>query len=382
MVLAREPALQTVPLTPAPSRGERENCSQVVRPSGSILTDEQTPSPRPYREGNRSEQEIAEQVFQRVLGSVQESRVHAGERLGFQAMGTGCQITFTAPTPAIAKDFKRAALRWVSDFEARYSRFIPDSLIGRINASAGKAWVEIDPETERIFALCNELHFFTRDVFDPTTLPLIRLWNWKADPPAVPADEAIRAARRLVGWTEVQHRKGAIFLPREGMAIDLGGVGKEYAVDCVVELAKAYRIASAVVDFGQDVRVLGAPPGKEAWHVGLDDPSQPGKCWAGVAVRDLAVATSGDYLRCFERNGRRYGHILDPRTGYPVYNGCRAVTVIAPNCTVAGVLSTTAFILGAEEGIKLIETYFGAEGCISTENTRHETRRFRSHVTQ
>lgn len=100
-----------------------------------------------------------------------------------------------------------------------------------------------------------------------------------------------------------------------------------------------------------------------------------------MVVKDAAVATSGDYLRCFQINGRRYGHIIDPRSGYPANNGCRAVTVIAPSCTVAGILSTTSFILGAQEGIKLIEGYFGAEGCITTECSRHETRRFNRYVT-
>jgi thiamine biosynthesis lipoprotein len=324
---------------------------------------------------------LSADIFARVLGSVRESSVPGGERLAFKAMGTSCQITFTARSAAVAKDFKRAALRWVSDFEARYSRFIPDSLIGRINSAAGKHWVEIDPETERMFALCQELFFFTRGVFDPTALPLIKLWNWKADPPVIPDDAAIRSALQLVGWPNIQHRKGAIFLPREGMCIDLGGVGKEYAVDCVIELARAHGIQSVIVDFGQDVRAFGHPSDKLAWHIGLENPTQPGKCWAGVAIKDAAVATSGDYLRCFEQNGRRYGHILDTRTGHPVCNGCAAVTVIAPSCTVAGILSTTAFILGAEEGIKLIETYVGAEGCVITNNSRHETRRFNTYVT-
>lgn len=324
---------------------------------------------------------LSADIFARVLGSVRERIVPAGEQLGFKAMGTWCQITFAAPSATAAKDFKRAALRWVSDFEARYSRFIPDSLIGRINFAAGKHWVEIDPETERLFALCNELFFFTRGVFDPTALPLIKLWNWKADPPVIPDDAAIRSALQLVGWQNVRLRKNAIFLPREGMCVDLGGVGKEYAVDCVIELARAHDIKSVVVDFGQDVRAFGHPSDKPAWHIGLENPKHPGKCWAGVAIKDAAVATSGDYLRCFEKDGRRYGHILDIRTGYPVCNGCTAVTVIAPSCTVAGVLSTTAFIVGAEDGIKLIETYVGAEGCVTTNNSRHETRRFNTYVT-
>ena len=324
----------------------------------------------------------ADQVHQRILASVCETDTNAGRKLGFQAMGTWCQITFASPTPNAGKNFAAAALRWVAEFEARYSRFIPDSLICRINAAAGRDWVELDADADRIFSLCGELVFFTRGAFDPTALPLIALWNWKANPPVIPTDDAIRAARELVGWDKVQQHLGAIFLPLPGMCLDLGGIGKEYAVDCAVVLAQQHGIANVLVDFGQDIRAMGQPPQHEAWFVGLEDPSHPGSCWAGTAIRNMAVASSGDYLRCFHANGRRYGHILDPRSGYPVENGCRSVTVIAPSCTVAGVLSTTGFVIGPQEGISLIEGYQGAEGCILTEKSRFETRRFASYVVQ
>jgi len=99
-----------------------------------------------------------------------------------------------------------------------------------------------------------------------------------------------------------------------------------------------------------------------------------------VAVKDHAVATSGDYLRHFQMNGRRYGHILDPRTGYPVGNECRTVSVIAPSCTVAGLFSTTAFILGAKEGMQLIETHLEAAGAITTDQTRFYSRKFYEYI--
>jgi thiamine biosynthesis lipoprotein len=320
-------------------------------------------------------------VLERVLASLTETPVANGRKIGFRAMGTWCQITWFQNSRAAADRFKQAAVLWVADFEATYSRFIPDSLIGRINQSAGKEWVEVDEETDRLFSLCQELHFFTRGAFDPTALPLIKLWDWKADPPRIPDDNAIHATRELVGWGKVQRRKGAIYLPREGMSIDLGGIGKEYAVDRVVQLAQEHGIGDVLVDFGQDIRANGCPPGKPAWHVGLEDPQNPGQCWTGVAVQNKAVATSGDYLRKFEINGRRYGHILDPRSGYPVSNGCSAVTVVAPTCTFAGALSTTAFIVGAQAGLEMIERYFGAEGCITTDKSRHQSRRFNEYVT-
>lgn len=320
-------------------------------------------------------------VYDRVRRSAQMSVAGDFHKLSFQAMNTLCRVNFRTPNPSLAREVQNEVLQWVAWFEARYSRFIEDSLIGRINAAAGKHWVEVDPETDALFNLCQEMIFFTRGVFDPTSLPLIRLWNWKANPPVVPNEAAINAARELVGWRKIQRRPGAIFLPKEGMCLDLGGIGKEYAVDRVLTLVAQRGIRSVLVDFGADVRVQGEPPEKGAWHIGLEDPKNPGHVWTGVAVTNHAVATSGDYLRYFLHGGRRYGHILDPRTGYPVQNGILSVSVIAPHCTVAGILSTSVFVLGPKEGMDLISLCPGAEGCITTETTRVQTKGFYAYTT-
>ncbi len=300
--------------------------------------------------------------------------------LSFHAMGTLCRVSLVEPSRAAANAYLDQLLNWVADFEAKYSRFLDTSLISRINAAAGKDWVEVDEQTDQLLALCGEMVFFTRGAFDPTALPLIRLWNWKANPPVVPDDQAIQNAAERVGWNKVQRRPGAVFLPRAGMCLDFGGIGKEYAVDAAVALAAQYQIANVLVDFGQDIRVLGRPPGRPAWHVGLEDPKAPGSCWGSVGVTNHAVASSGDYLRCFIHAGRRYGHIIDPRTGYPVSNRCLAVNAIAPNCTLAGILTTAAFILGPKDGFELINRTFGASGAIVTETGNLITPRFYEHL--
>lgn len=302
--------------------------------------------------------------------------------LTFHALGTRCRVMLVEPSRAAANAYLDHLLNWVADFEATYSRFLDGSLVSRINAAAGKHWVDVDEDSDRLFALCGDLFFFSRGAFDPTALPLIRLWNWKANPPVVPTDDAIRAARELVGWNKVQRRPGAIFLPQPGMSVDLGGIGKEYAVDCAVSMAAQHGVENVLVDFGQDLRVQGRPPGKSAWHVGLENPKSPGTCWASVAVTDHAVASSGDYLRHFLHQGRRYGHIIDPRTGYPVQNGCLAVQVVAPTCTTAGILTTTAFVLGPQDGFHLINGYHGASGAILTEQANCTTPRFHEHLVQ
>ncbi|HMJ88638.1 MAG TPA: FAD:protein FMN transferase [Candidatus Acidoferrum sp.] len=324
----------------------------------------------------------AESVRDRVRQSAVIREENGLSILTFHAMGTVCRVSLVEPTRDAANAFLDQLLNWVADFEAKYSRFIESSLVCRINAAAGKHRVELDEEAERLFSLAGEMSFFSRGAFDPTALPLIRLWNWKANPPVVPSDEAIQAARELVGWNKVERSPGRIFLPRSGMCVDLGGIGKEYAVDMAIAMAAQHGLAHVLVDFGQDVRAMGCPPGRPAWHVGLEDPKAPGSSWGSVAVTNQAVATSGDYLRHFVHEGKRYGHIIDPRTGYPVSNGCLTVSVIAPSCTIAGILTTTAFILGPHEAFNLIHGHFYASGAIVTEKGNFITPRFHEHLVQ
>lgn len=298
-------------------------------------------------------------------------------RLRFQALGTTCEVQYVCADPEAAARFESAAAGWVHAFEAKYSRFRDSSLISKINQAAGREWVAIDAETEELFKICDTLCFLTQGILDPTALPLIRLWNYKAENPVVPTAAQIAEARRLVGWAKVQRAPGQIFLPLPGMALDFGGFGKEYAVDVVAQIARNHAITDALIDFGHDIRVLGRPPGRPAWHIGLENPRRPGEMDGSVAlVGSRGIASSGDYIRNFIVDGRRFGHIVDPRTGAPVANGCLQATVIADTCLHAGILSTTAFVLGAPKGVEFIQAFPRAEGILLTERARAQTRGF------
>ncbi len=303
-------------------------------------------------------------------------------RLSFSALGTVCEVQYAAPDDhGKAALFEQAAVSWVQTFEARYSRFRPTSMVSRINAAAGQKWVEIDAEMEQMLTLCDAIYAMTQGVLDPTALPLMQIWNWKTESPVIPNPAQIAQTLALVGWTKVLRAPGRIFLPVSGMALDFGGFGKEYAVDIVAQIALNHGIANVLVDFGHDLRALGAPPGRPAWHIGLEDPQQPGKSWASIAIAGSSgVASSGDYIRCFRAAGRRFGHIIDPRTGQPVANGCMQSTVIAATCLQAGVLSTTAFVLGVPKGIDFIQSYPKADGLLITETARAQTRGFYQYV--
>lgn len=302
-------------------------------------------------------------------------------KLSFAALGTNCEVQYSAPGGETqAAHFERAVTSWVGTFEAKYSRFRSDSLLSRINAAAGQEWVSVDAEMEALLKLCDTLHFMTQGVLDPTALPLLRLWNYRTDNPRLPTDSEIEAARRLVGWKNVQRSQGKIFLPEPGMALDFGGFGKEYAVDMAAQIAVQSGISNALVDFGHDLKALGQPPDRPAWHIGLEDPLRPETTSGSIAVIGKGVASSGDYIRRMIVGGRRYGHIVDPRSGRPVANGCLQATVVTGSCLQAGALSTTAFVLGVTKGIEFIQSFPGAEGLIVTEHARAQTRGFFNYV--
>ncbi|MBC8348331.1 MAG: FAD:protein FMN transferase [Verrucomicrobia bacterium] len=289
-------------------------------------------------------------------------------RLQFPAMGTHCKILFTANSMVAADIFRKNALDWVHRFEARYSRFRDDSLICRINDAAGRNPVVIDEEDIHLFDLCETLHFLTEGLFDPTTLPLSRLWDFKAENPQIPSKSAISEALSKIGWKKVHRENHSIFLPETGMGLDFGGFGKEYAVDRVTELAREHGLEDFLIDFGGDVFAEGSPPDATAWRVGLEDPGKQGQAKRIFSVSGMAVATSGNYRRFFEKNGKRYGHLIDHRTGFPTSNNCLSATVISRSCLEAGVLSTCALLDGTDRGLARIDRFFGAEGCIQNRN--------------
>lgn len=296
-------------------------------------------------------------------------------RVRWQALGCLCEIVWDASgnNSTASLQIEHSLIDWVEGFEAAYSRFRSDSLLSRINQSAGGDWVAIDQETELMLDLCDSLNFVTRGVLDPTASPLVKLY-YKAERP--PEAEAVRAAMGLVGWRKVERRSGAIRLP-SGMSIDFGGFGKEYAVDRVAGfLTDEFGVSNFLINLGNDIRVSGHPGEREFWQVGVESPFEPDQLLTSIALTDGAVAASGDYRRFFISGGKRFGHIVDPRTGYPVANRCRAVHLIGGNCLEAGIHSTSVFILGIPDGLDLVDTTFGLEGIIICENESFRSQNF------
>ena len=180
--------------------------------------------------------------------------------MSFRAMGSPCRVDYSAASPAQAQEFEAKVIGWVQAFEQEFSRFLPDSCISRIRQSAGGDWVEVSAEALSLFALCDWFHWITQGLFDPTSLPLLSLWDYHAEHPVLPTKEQMDLARSRMGWKKFQRDGRRVRLPEPGMGLDLGGIGKEYAVDRVMEMAEAFGIRNCLVNFGLDLRVRGEPP--------------------------------------------------------------------------------------------------------------------------
>jgi thiamine biosynthesis lipoprotein len=285
----------------------------------------------------------------------------------FALMGGGASVEFVAGggrprAEKIAREVEAEARR----IEVKFSRYRESSIVSEINRNAGRTPVAVDEETDALVGEALDLARDTGGRFDPTVGPLRRAWDFKSG--RVPADDEIDALMPLVGAGRVSRRDRTIFLRREGMEIDLGGVGKEYAVDRAADILRREGVAAAIVNFAGDVRILGSRADGRPWSVGVRDPRQPGEVRFTVrVVASAAVATSGDYERCFVRDGIRYHHILDATTGRPA-RGIASATVIASTALAAGRFATAAFLLGKEKGLAMLESEAGIEGALIAED--------------
>jgi FAD:protein FMN transferase len=257
------------------------------------------------------------------------------------------ELQLWSPDAAQSQRAAEAAIADVRRIETKYSRYLADSVTTRINAAAGGHAVSIDAETAALLRYADHCFALSGGLFDITSGVLRRVWDFKRQPPRLPDRAALAAAVGHVGWPRVEWDGDSARLPTLGMEIDFGGIGKEYAADRAATICIEHGIRSGLVNLAGDVRVLGPQADGAPWRVGIVDPRQPGNTVAGLHLAVGAVATSGDYERFFEIDGRRYCHILNPRTGMPVEHW-QSISVVAPLCVVAGSCATIAMLL--EEG--------------------------------
>lgn len=263
----------------------------------------------------------------------------------FTAMASPCEIMARDADRATLEKLTALACAEARRIEHKFSRYRDDSVVARINAG-GLAPVPIDEETYRLLQYADQLHQLSDGLFDITSGVLRRAWKFDGSD-RVPLPAQVAELLPLIGWSRVRWSRDGILLA-PGMQLDFGGIGKEYAVDRALALLQAEFVGPLLVNFGGDI-AAGAAPGSAAgheWSVGIE--AVDGGQLAALRLRVGGIATSGDARRFLLRDGVRYGHILDPRTGWPVPGTPRSVTVIARSCVEAGTLSTLAMLQGPD----------------------------------
>jgi thiamine biosynthesis lipoprotein len=283
------------------------------------------------------------------------------------SMGTELRLTaWTADEPATLAAFD-AIFKEFDRLEALMSTWKERSEIQRLNAAAGKHAVEVGPEIRDVLRIGRQVSEWTSGKFDVTWGVMSGLWkfDYQNKDGSVPDAREIARRRKLIDYREleVNEEAGTAFIRRPGMTVNLGGIGKGYAVDRARDLLLQRGIRDFMIQFGGDMYV-GGKAADGPWRLGIQDPRGPAdKIFASVELTDSTFSTSGDYERFFIKDGRRYHHILDPATGEPA-QGSRSVTILARSAVVADGLSTGVFILGPEAGMALIERLPDVEGVI------------------
>jgi FAD:protein FMN transferase len=266
-------------------------------------------------------------------------------RFTFRAMAAENELQLAASDENTARRAADLAIADVQRIESKYSRYRDDTITTRINRAAGKEPVALDAETVALLRYADQCYRLSDGLFDVTSGVLRRVWDFKRRPPQLPDPAAVAEAVELVDWSAVEWNAATIRLPRAGMEIDFGGIGKEYAADRAATICLEAGIRHGLVDLAGDVRALGPQENGAPWRVGIRHPRVEDKAIAYVEMVGGAIATSGDYERFFEIDGQRYCHILDPRTGMPV-TAWQSISVVAPLCVVAGSCSTIGMLLG------------------------------------
>ncbi len=260
-------------------------------------------------------------------------------------MASRCEILLDTLDMSLIFQCGAQAEQETRRIEQHLSRYRSDNIIHRINTAQGQP-VVVDDELANLLDYASTLHELSAGLFDITSGVLRRLWRFDGSG-RLPCDAEVHALLPRVGWHHVRWQRPVLQLA-PGMEIDLGGIGKEYAVDRVFAMLGSLSDVAMLVNFGGDLRARGPRQNGDSWHVGVERPDNEHTALTELPLQTGALTTSGDAKRSFVENGVRYGHILDPRTGYPVRDAPRSVTVLADTCIEAGALSTLAMLQGAD----------------------------------
>ncbi len=302
-----------------------------------------------------------------VLPFIAACSPREGSRTEINLLGTTCSISLYSTSPDAVLDMAFSRL-WEIDRTMKYSG--EDSEVHLVNLGAGGPGVSVSPSTLQVIERGLYYSQLGNGRFDITIGPLVSLWGiGKDEEGQVPPLDEIRKARSLMGYEKVHIVGPRVRLEDAGMSIDLGGIAKGYAADEVAAILRKNGVESGLINLGGNVLTCGSKPDGSAWRIGVQDPTDLRGSYLGVlTVRNKAVVTSGPYERFFIQDGKRYHHILDTETGFPVENGVISATILAASSIDADGLSTLVFSLGPVDGINLINGLEGIEALVITDD--------------
>jgi thiamine biosynthesis lipoprotein len=273
---------------------------------------------------------------------IQQAKPLSYYRHDFSAMGSPCELQLYAENKDQAQVAFQAVVADIERLEKRYSRYRPDSFLSEINqAAARQGLIEVDAETASLLDYAATCYQESNGLFDISSGLLRQAWNFKS--PQLPETDQLQQLLERIGWQKLQWQSPYLKFPDLGMELDFGGIVKEYAADRADSLCRVVGISHGAINLGGDIKIIGPHPDGKPWRIGIRHPRQKDGLLSTVLLYRGAMASSGDYERSFELAGHRYGHILNPKTGWPV-SYLTSVSVVADFCVIAGSASTIAML--------------------------------------
>ncbi len=273
-------------------------------------------------------------------------------RLALQAMATRFELVLSGEDPVFLRAAGEEALAGITRLEQQLSFYDPTSEISHINQNASKKPVQIRPNLYSLLKMSANLHSITRGAFDITVGPLMRCWGFVRDSGAWPSNSQREEALRQTGMDQVvlDDSERTVFFKRDGMAIDLGAIGKGYAIEEAAEFLEECQITSALLHGGTSTMVaIGTPsPKEDGWSIGITDPHDQTNILASVTIRDRALSISAPHGKAFQKEGQVWGHVIDPRIGYPVQSAALSA-VVHSSATVSDAVSTALLTMDRTE---------------------------------
>ena len=266
-----------------------------------------------------------------------------------QTMGTTYAIKYEDPQQ---RDLKPGVDSLLEVFNQSVNHYLPDSEISRFNRQDS---LQFDlPYFYPVLARSEEIVVATDSAFDPTVAPLVNAWGFGPEGGKLPDSLAVDSLRQLVGFDKIVFTDEYVAKTQPYVQLNFSAVAKGYGVDVVASYLADRGIDNMMVEIGGEVVARGVNPQGEVWRIGIDDPGQPGQMSAAIALNDQAMATSGNYLNYYERDGKKYAHTIDPRTGYPVQHSLLGATVVADDCMTADAYATAFMVLGLERAKEIL----------------------------